>query len=198
MWMFNFAYNSLCRLILLAENDSIACCIQDQLHTGILAEPVHHLLPHVAKKCRAVCSTDELHFLLLYAQRAAILNPFQIVQIKYYTLAIIKQVLVTAINVYEVVHLRLQNGRFSVSIPGIAPPNFFLWRTVIFIKGPGNLFSWLLTLALVYTVVGNHHILNAYLAWFSMDLLVTEHKQWWVPIVATYKQSSVVYAFVLY
>lgn len=103
MWMFNFAYNSLCRLILLAENDSIACCIQDQLHTGILAEPVHHLLPHVAKKCRAVCSTDELHFLLLYAQRAAILNPFQIVQIKYYTLAIIKQVLVTAINVYEVV-----------------------------------------------------------------------------------------------
>lgn len=83
--MLNFANRSLCRLIILAENDSIACCIQGQLYTGVLAEPDHHLLPHVARMWRPVCLTAELRFLLLWAQRAAILNPSKIVQIKYYT-----------------------------------------------------------------------------------------------------------------
>lgn len=89
-----------------------------------------------SRKWRAVCLTDKLHFLLLYAQRAAILIPSQIVQIKYYTWAIIKRVLVATVNVY-VVHLRLQNGSFAVSFPGIA--FFFFNCTMALINGPGNL-----------------------------------------------------------
>lgn len=68
--------------------------------------------------------TDELHFLLLCVQRPAVLIPSQIVQIKYYTWAIIKLVLVVTVNVY-VAHLRLQNWRFAVSIPLITLYFFF-------------------------------------------------------------------------
>lgn len=42
------------------------------------------------------------------------------------------------VNVY-VVHLRLQNGSFAVSIPGIAFFFFFFNCTMALINGPGNL-----------------------------------------------------------
>lgn len=195
MWTFNFANRSLCRLILLAGNDSIACHIQGQLHTGVLAEPVHRLLPCAARKCRAVCLTDELQFLLLYTQRAAILNcPNQILYLSNNKTG-------ACDHCKCLWSLRLHNGRFSVSIPQISPSRFyffFLVKSNHFEQGTRK--SYFLTsnvstdLYICWKAPYSEHILGLIFTGF-----VTEHNQWWVPVLAIlYKQSVVVYVFVQY